>query len=73
MSKKKGGTWMDLPSSLGFDESDATFQGWVSSINCICDVCSCGKQGKTINDCEWKLTKKIHIFESTIPPIVSIY
>jgi len=55
--KKKGGTWMDFPSSLGFYESDATFQGWVSSINSICDVCSCGKQRKTINDCESKLTE----------------
>ncbi len=39
--EKKGGTWMDFSSSLGFYESDATFQGWVSLINFICDVWSC--------------------------------
>jgi hypothetical protein len=55
--KKKGGTSMDFRSSLGFYEIDATFQGWVSSINSISDVCSCEKQRKTINDCEWKFTE----------------
>ncbi len=43
MSKKKGGTWMDFSSSLRFYESDLTFQRWVSSINSICDVCTCEK------------------------------
>jgi hypothetical protein len=39
---------MDFPSSLGFYESDATFQGWVTSINSICDVCNREKLKKTL-------------------------
>ncbi len=44
--QKKGGTWMDFPSSLGFYDRDDTFQRSVSSINSICDVCNCEKHRK---------------------------
>jgi hypothetical protein len=44
----------------------------VDSMSSICKVCSCGKQRRTTDDWEWKLTESLKSLK-TVPPIVSIH